>query len=50
MHSGPKRPRQPVPRDGRLEPVPYPLAFHVVEQLAPVEHGDRIAERERLYS
>lgn len=48
MCGGTERARQAIPRHGRLIPLAHPHALHVVQQLAPVEHFDRIAERKHL--
>ncbi|MDR9112215.1 hypothetical protein FEP49_04140 [Burkholderia multivorans] len=48
MRRGPERAREPVERQRRLVPVPHAHALDVIEQLAPIQHGDRVAEREHF--
>ncbi|AHW02254.1 hypothetical protein SEEN554_22610 [Salmonella enterica subsp. enterica serovar Newport str. CVM 21554] len=50
MHCGTVGSRQPVKADRRLIPAVHLHAFHIVQQLAAVQHRDWITKAESLGS
>jgi len=48
MHGGAVGARQPVKTDRRFIPAVHLHAFHIIQQLAAVQHRDRVAKAERF--